>query len=307
LGQVLTATGKYSEAVQVIRKALLGQRGNAEAIFALAFALERSGAMAEAEKTYLEGTHLRSTWWASFNRLAAFYALEKRDYARAEEAYRKAIVLNPNVARPHSNLGAIYLILNRFDEAQKEFRRSLEIQPTAPAWSNLGTSLFLLGRYPEAVEAFEKAVALTPKNFLWSTYLGDALAFVRGRDADARRAYSSALALGEEQLRVNPADARTRAMIARCLARLGQKDSAWRELQLAVRAAPEDPNVLLPAAGVATLLDRRAEALRWLETAVARGLGTGEITTNPDFSGLKGDPAFQALLKRPGTVPVQRP
>jgi serine/threonine-protein kinase len=165
----------------------------------------------------------------------------------------------------------------------------------------------MLGRYSEAADAFEKAVALTPKNFLLSTYLGDALALVQGRDADARRAYGTALALGDEQLRLNPADARTRAIVARCLARLGQRESAWRELQQAVRSASTDPNVLLPAAGTAALIDHRAEALGWLETAVAKGVGTAEIEHNPDFSTLKGDPAFQALLKRPAAGPDQKP
>jgi eukaryotic-like serine/threonine-protein kinase len=307
LGQVLTATGKYAESIEAIRKALVEQPGNAEAVFALAYALELSGNLAEAEKSYLEGARLRPTWWASFNKLGGFYFLAKSDYPKAADAFNKAIGLNPEVARPHYNLGAVYLRNGAYPEAETEFRRSLAIKPTAPAWSNLGTSLFLLGRYPEAADAFEKAVALAPKNFLWSAYWGDALAAIPGRDADARKAYGTALALGDEQLRVNPADARTRAIVARCLARLGQKERAWLELQQAVRAAATDPNVLLPAAGTAALLDRRAEALRWLETAVDRGVGTGEITNNPEFSGLRGDPAFQALLKRPVHGPAKTP
>ena len=41
--------------------------------------------------------------------------------------------------------------------------------------------------------------------------------------------------------------------------------------------------------------------------STARGVGTGEIANNPDFSGLKGDPAFQALLKGPAAGPAKTP
>jgi serine/threonine-protein kinase len=192
-------------------------------------------------------------------------------------------------------------------EAQAECQKSIAIQPSASAYSNLGTSFYVLGNYSAAAEAFEKAVGLAPKNFRSSAYLGDALMLVPGRDADARRSLTTAVALGEEELRINPSDARTRAILARCLARLGQRARAWDEAQRATREAPEDPNVLKPAAEAATILGHRTEAVRWLEVAVPKGLGTVEIEHNPDFSGLKDDPAFQALFKRPAPRPARSP
>jgi tetratricopeptide (TPR) repeat protein len=307
LGQVLTATGKTTEAVDVLRTAVLKQPTSAEAVFALAYALELAGNAAEAEKEYLRGVELRPAWWASYNRLGAFYFLSKNDYPKAKDAYRKAIALNPDVARPHSNLGAILLREGAYAAAQAEFRRSLAIQPSPTAWSNLGTSFYLEGKYAEAAEAFESALSMAPKNFRWSCYLGDALVRIPGREEDARKAYAAALELGEGELRINPADARTRVHVARCLARLGQKPRAWDDVERAVHEASADANVLLPAAAVAAILERKADALHWLESAVANGLATGEIATNPDFSGLRGDPAFQALLKRPVRSPAKTP
>jgi hypothetical protein len=94
-------------------------------------------------------------------------------------------------------------------------------------------------------------------------------------------------------------------IVARCLARLGEEKEAWSETRNVVASAPDDSDVLLPAAGNAAILGHRAEAIRWLETAVAEGLATGEIESNPDFSGLKGNPAFQALLKGPVPAPAR--
>ncbi|MGE5345014.1 MAG: protein kinase domain-containing protein [Acidithiobacillales bacterium] len=304
LGQILTATGSARKAVEVIREALKKQPTNFEAVEALAYALELSGNAVEAEVAYLRGTELRPTAWASFNKLGGFYFF-KDDYVKAADAYRRAIALNPGVAPVRSNLGVVLRRLGRHDDALAEFRRSLEIQPNALAYSNVGTCLYLLGRYQEAVASFEKAVELAPKDFRWSAYLGDALILVPGREADARKAYRAALSLGEEELRVDPSSPRTRVMVARCLARLEEKRRAWSETRKAVASSAEDPDVLQRAAATAAILGYHAEAIQWLETAVAKGLATGEIEGNPDFAGLTGDPAFQTLLKRTPSRPAQ--
>jgi serine/threonine-protein kinase len=304
LGEILAATGSPGKAVAVTRKALEKRPESPEALSALAYALERTGNIAEAEKAYLRVTELRPTAWVGFNKLGGFYFV-RNEYERAADAYRKAISLNPDVAPVRSNLGAILVRLGRFDEALAEFRRSLAIKPTATAHSNVGTCLYLLGRYAEAAGSFEKAVALAPKNFRWSVYLGDALTFAPGREADARKAYAAALALGRDELRVDPSNQRTRVIVARCLARLGEEKQAWSETRMVVASTPDNSDILLPAAGNAAILGHRAEAIRWLETAVAEGLATGEIESNPDFSGLKGNPAFQALLKTPVPAPAR--
>ncbi len=296
LGQILTATGSPRKAVEVIREALKKEPMNFEAVEALAYALEQSGSAAEAESAYLRAAELRPTAWSSFNKLGGFYFF-KDDYEKAAEAYRRAIALNPGVARVRSNLGAVLVRLGRYEEALTEFRHSLEIQPSAPAFSNVGTCLYLLGRYSEAAASFQKAVELAPKDFRWGAYLGDALALIPGRAADARKAYGSALALGEEELRIDPSNLRTRVLVARCLARLGETKRAWSETRQAVASSSEDPDVLQRAAANAAILGYRTEAIRWLEAAVAKGLATGEIATNPDFSVLKADPAFHDLLK----------
>jgi tetratricopeptide (TPR) repeat protein len=303
LGQILTATGSPQKAIEVIREALKKQPANFQAVEALAYALELSGSAVEAEAAYKRGTELRPTAWASFNRLGGFYFF-RADYAKAAEAYRRAIALNPGVARVRSNLGGVLLRLGRHENALAEFRQSLEIQPNALAYSNVGTCLYLLGRYPDAVASFEKAVELAPRDFRWRTYLGDALTLVPGREPDARKAYRVALSLGEEELHIDPSSPRTRVVVARCLARLGDTKRALSETRKAVASSADDPDILLRAAENSAILGERIESIRWLETALAKGLAKGEIEGNPDFEGLKSDPAFQALLEQTPSRPA---
>ena len=47
------------------------------------------------------------------------------------------------------------------------------------------------------------------------------------------------------------------------------------------------------------ILGKKAEALAWLQKAVARGYGLVEIQRDPDFASLRGEPAFQKLASSP--------
>ena len=128
LGQILTATGRSGEAITVIRKALDRDPSSVPAILALAAALQKGQDLVGAEQTLLRLVELRPTSWAGFNRLGSLYFLSSR-YEKAAEAYRRAIALNPDVARVHFNLGAVLLHLGRFEEARAALDDSIRISP----------------------------------------------------------------------------------------------------------------------------------------------------------------------------------
>ena len=199
------------------------------------------------------------------------------------------------MSRAQLNLGAALLRLGRFEEARAALEESIRLVPVPQAFSNLGVAQYLLGHSAEAAVAFQRAVDLAPKNFRYHIYLGDALSQMPDRVADARRAYEAALPLVQGELSVNPGDALSVVLFGRCLARTGDPARAWSEIRRGVSLAPEDEDVLELAAAAAMVLGRRAEALGWLENAVARGFGLVEIERDPDFAPLRGDPAFRKL------------
>ena len=70
---------------------------------------------------------------------------------------------SPNKARPHNNLGFFYLKSGRLDEAQKEYQKTVEFDPSYYlAWSNLGMVYYEQGRLPEAQKIFEKLINQYP-------------------------------------------------------------------------------------------------------------------------------------------------
>ena len=97
------------------------------------------------------------------------------------------------------------------------------------------------------------------------------------------------------ELTVNPADAVSIVLLGRCLANTGAPERAWSEIRRGVALAPEDQEVLEPAAAAAMVLGKKPEALTWLKKAVARGYGLVEIQHDPDFTALRGEPEFGKL------------
>ncbi len=306
LGEILTATGRSGEAIAVLRKAVDRDPGSVSAILALASALQRGQDVAGAERTLVSLVELRPTSWSGFNRLGALYFQSSR-YEKAVEAFRRAIALNPDVARLHFNLGGALLRLGRFEEARAALDESIRISPVPQAYTNLGVAHYLLGRFPEAAVSFQRAVELAPKNYRWHIDLGDALKQIPGESGRARAAYESALPLVTAELTVNPADALSIVLLGRCLAETGAPERAWSEVRRGVALAPEDQGVLEPAAAAATVLGKRPEALAWLKKAVARGYGLVEIQHDPVFAPLRDDPEFKKLALTAATAPAVTP
>jgi len=73
-------------------------------------------------------------------------------FVQAEDAYKKAVALNPNDSEAYNNLGLLLLKQPRkVNEAVKMFERSIEIQPKdLKALFNLGRSYISLGRIGDA-------------------------------------------------------------------------------------------------------------------------------------------------------------
>jgi len=50
-------------------------------------------------------------------------------FTEAEEEYRRSISINPNLAAAHYNLGKLLYGMNRFAEAEKEYHEAISINP----------------------------------------------------------------------------------------------------------------------------------------------------------------------------------
>jgi serine/threonine protein kinase/tetratricopeptide (TPR) repeat protein len=85
-------------------------------------------------------------------------------WGEAEKEYRRAIELNPNSAAAHYFYAFTFLVAEkRFDQALEEFRLALSLDPLSPIMNtNYATTLMDAHRYPEALAQFQKTLERDP-------------------------------------------------------------------------------------------------------------------------------------------------
>jgi TolB-like protein/DNA-binding winged helix-turn-helix (wHTH) protein/Tfp pilus assembly protein PilF len=119
---------------------------------------------------------------------AALAAVREREYAwqEAERIFRRAIELDPNNAAAHLKLGIeLLLIQGRSEDGLGEIRKALALDPLSFITRDyLANALLVTGRYEEAVEQAWKATALDPTQVTAYMAAGRALS-LQGRHAEA--------------------------------------------------------------------------------------------------------------------------
>ncbi len=112
--------------------------------------------------------------------------LRKDRPLRAEEACRDYLNKHPGCVDHIRLLGLALMKQGRAEEAEKQLRFGLTLEPEFPQLhEDLGSALAMQSRFEEAVPAFEKAIRLQPALPLAQRKLGEALAATgRGQAAD---------------------------------------------------------------------------------------------------------------------------
>lgn len=83
----------------------------------------------------------------------------------AEREFRKSLELDRWIMRSHYFLGLIYMAKNNFKDAEREFRKEAAMHPYYDgAFQSLGAVYYKEGRLKEAEGAWKKALVLNPNN-----------------------------------------------------------------------------------------------------------------------------------------------
>ena len=96
-----------------------------------------------------------------------------RDYNRALQELEKAKELLPNEARIYVTIGAIDRRTARFQEAETNFRRAVELDPrNFIVLMEAGSTFQAMRRYPEAARLYKQALSILPNDPFVSYLLG---------------------------------------------------------------------------------------------------------------------------------------
>jgi len=214
---------------------------------------------------------------------------------RSEEArveYLRSLEADPQQARVWLMLGQMDLMLGDIDRAERQLQQALAVHPGfVEAMSHLGMIENLRGRTAAAEEWFRRTMAADPAFPPVYRRLGD-LYFER---AD----WPKALDLYRKARERNPADFRSGIQEGNCLKRLGETEAAQSAYAEAARINSESWIPHYNLACLAALDGRHRDAVKHLETAIAKGFQSREIAENdPDFTSLRLDPDFARLVQK---------
>jgi DNA-binding winged helix-turn-helix (wHTH) protein len=89
--------------------------------------------------------------------------LADRDFGAADEALRRAVALDPDLAAARSHRAFAFAAVGRFAEAEREARRAVELEPVSlAARGALLQILITARRYRPAITAANETLALSP-------------------------------------------------------------------------------------------------------------------------------------------------
>lgn len=185
----------------------------------------------------------------------------------SETLWKRAATTAPKAAVTHSNLGEALALQQRYDEAQLEFTRAIELEPRmSQAWMNRGLAYLRKQQPALAIEPLSRALDVNPTYADAAANLGDAYGSLKKND-DATSAYLRAIANdpNHAQARTNlatlytntghlpEAEAQLREISRRqpyyamgrhnhaiILVKMGRMNEAVAEAQAALRLNPQD-------------------------------------------------------------------
>lgn len=157
----------------------------------------------------------------------------KKAYTLAEQYYKKALLLSDNDPMYQNNLAALYISMERWDQAIDYFNKASEnlfFVRIELALMGKGYAYYRKGDYPTALQAYREAEAVAPRLAPLHFHIGETYAAL-GRQELASRSYEKAIFYA-------PAYSEARYQLAILLLKDQQIDAAKEHLQTIVEQDP---------------------------------------------------------------------
>ncbi len=294
LGNVYRATGKITEAIVELKRALELAPNSDEGYRRLGDAYLAGGKTDDALQAYQQAIDANPYYWLNHNKLGMAYAQVGQNQ-KAIDSFKRVIDLAPDSAIGYENLGGVNFEAGKWNDSIVAFQKALKIEPSESLYSNLGTAYFYLGHVNDAVTTFQKAVALNPHDHVAVGDLADGYRW-SGDKVKAKASYDQAIALALKALRVNPQDAGTLGYLGFYYAKNGDSKKGLEFIHRARSIDGNDNSLMYIEAVVNALAGQQAEALASLKAALQKGYPVLQARNDPDLKVLASNPDFDKLI-----------
>jgi serine/threonine protein kinase/tetratricopeptide (TPR) repeat protein len=215
------------------------------------------------------------------------------DWEGAEEAYRRAIDLNPNYATAHDGYAMLLAARARFDEAVEQFSKASDLDPLSLIIAvHAGWPFYFARDFESAIRRFRKALELDEKFIPAHGWLGLALG-QQHRYTEASEAFGRALEVDSIPILL--------AMLAHTRAIAGERDDA---LFLLGTLEGEAQTRYISPYDIAVIhagLGDKTEAIAQLRKALEdRSAWMVFLNVDPRLDSLRDDPAFAEIAETLG-------
>jgi tetratricopeptide (TPR) repeat protein len=293
LGSVYSTTGKNTEAVTELKKALELAPNSDEAYRNLGEAYSENGQTDEAIAAYEKAVAANSYNVTNHVALGNAY-LGLGDAAKALPEFQKATEIASDNPLGYEGIGSVFLRQGKWSEAIAQYQKALTLAADSITYSNVGTAYFFLKNYDEATKMYEKAVAMTPNNEELLGNLGDSYRW-SGHSDQASSAYAKAISLAFQELQVNPRSSSIMGDLGLLYAKKGDAANATQYTNQARAISPDDVQLMYSEAQVKTLIGKPEDALKSLRLALEKGYPAQEAWNDPELQKLQALPQFAQL------------
>ncbi len=221
---------------------------------------------------------------------------------QANEASRKALELDPELAEAHASRALALSISERYEEAEAEFEAAIERNPKLfEAYYFYARACLAQGKLQQAADLFRKASEVRPEDYQAPQLLTQVLEGMGAPAEVIAEADRKALELLEAHIQLNPDDARALYLCGSSVVKTGDKERGLRMARKALAIDPGEPAILYNVACTYATADEKDEAIDLLGRAIDAGFGyRAWLEHDSDFDELRDDPRFQALVERLG-------
>jgi len=232
--------------------------------------------------------------------LYMYWEASEANLQAADDASRKALLLDPGLAEAHVSRGLAISLGKRYDEAEIEFQTAIRLDPKLyEAYYFYARAAFQQRKLEDAARLFEQASSVKPEDFQAPQLLG-MVYIALGRKAQALESNRRAWQHAEKHLELHPDDARALYLGANALCQLGERARSLDWAQRALAIDPEDCGILYNIACVYALQGKTDEAIDCLQKAMNHAYWYKRWAQNDsDLDSLRSNPRFQSLMGLP--------
>jgi adenylate cyclase len=225
----------------------------------------------------------------------------ERDWKGAEVEYRRAIELKPGYATAHQWYAIFLGMRGRFEEAEREIRKALELDPLSLIINvNLGDTYYYRKEYDKAIEQYRSVIEMDR---------GFAVAYSSAIPSYLRKGmFEEAMNAAETYARLTGQLAWGKLYKGYVYAAMGKVDDARRTLKKAEVGYRKEHLSPYLMATCCFLMGDKEDGFRWLQRAYdEHDSAIGGVFIDPDLERARSDPRYLAMLEKVGLLKTARP